>query len=135
MTRHSTVFLIALSTACAAYAGDDLVVKGKASAAVVARGVGSSAQRVFLDPETGLPRKPTLEERQQLQQQHDAAEASKADATEESKASESPRVVHFPNGAVGVYGTKPKNMMQAEVSADGRVKTFCDDPKPHKVHP
>ncbi len=132
MTRHSTVFLIALSTACTAYAGDDLVVKGKSSAAVVVHGVGSSAQRVFLDPETGLPRKPTSEESQQLQQQHEAAEASKAAVA--PKSSDSPRVVRFPNGAVGVYVTKPKSMMQAQVSADGRVKTFCDD-QPHKVHP
>jgi hypothetical protein len=76
------------------------------------------AQRIFLDPVTGEQRAPTPEELQQLRL---------TPATLPAKSAEAPRVVEYPNGAVGVIVNRPKNQVHVEEMQDGSLRTYCKD--------
>ncbi len=121
-TGFAAFFLVS-----AASAGDENLSKDKASAVVHAHGSPASAQRIFLDPTTGEARTPTREERKKLQEQNLGSGSSSS-----LESAEPARKVRFADGSVGVYLKKPKNLMQAHVSRDGRVETHCKDESAHK---
>jgi hypothetical protein len=128
MALRANGFLLALFVVSTASAGGDLPGNQKARAghdnspAHVA-----AAQRIFLDPVTGRPRAPTREERQQLRQQNEVIAPSKS--------AELPRVVEYPDGAVGVFSKRPRNQMRAVIAGNGRIKINCKDKPTQQVKP